>query len=127
MIVGAVINKPVEVVPTVQGAVPTNPMMQAQLPPGIIALTPQQQQQAVTMAAPQQQPPSLLSCPPILNTTLANTKEKTPMCLINELARFNKVSGQWNRANFFTIVTEQCSLAVLHYKLFDVVNSFLYP
>ena len=23
---------------------------------------------------------------------LANTKEKTPMCLINELARFNKVS-----------------------------------
>lgn len=23
--------------------------------------------------------------------TLANTKEKTPMCLINELARFNKV------------------------------------
>jgi len=29
------------------------------------------------------------------NTTLsnlANTKEKTPMCLVNELARFNKVS-----------------------------------
>ncbi|PSN36981.1 Double-stranded RNA-binding protein Staufen [Blattella germanica] len=24
------------------------------------------------------------------NTTLANTKEKTPMCLVNELARFNK-------------------------------------
>lgn len=24
-------------------------------------------------------------------TTLANTKEKTPMCLVNELARFNKV------------------------------------
>jgi hypothetical protein len=23
--------------------------------------------------------------------TLANTKEKTPMCLVNELARFNKV------------------------------------
>ena len=23
---------------------------------------------------------------------LANTKEKTPMCLINELARFNKVN-----------------------------------
>lgn len=23
--------------------------------------------------------------------TLANTKEKTPMCLINELARYNKV------------------------------------
>lgn len=30
----------------------------------------------------------------ILNTeeSLANTKEKTPMCLINELARYNKVS-----------------------------------
>ena len=25
-------------------------------------------------------------------SNLANTKEKTPMCLINELARFNKVS-----------------------------------
>ena len=25
------------------------------------------------------------------NETLANTKEKTPMCLINELARYNKV------------------------------------
>lgn len=24
---------------------------------------------------------------------LANTKEKTPMCLINELARFNRVSN----------------------------------
>ena len=26
---------------------------------------------------------------------LANTKEKTPMCLINELARFNKVRKPW--------------------------------
>ena len=26
------------------------------------------------------------------NTDLANTKEKTPMCLVNELARYNKVS-----------------------------------
>ena len=26
-------------------------------------------------------------------STLANTKEKTPMCLVNELARFNKVCG----------------------------------
>ena len=25
------------------------------------------------------------------NNNLANTKEKTPMCLINELARYNKV------------------------------------
>jgi len=28
--------------------------------------------------------------------TLTNTKEKTPMCLINELARYNKVSKQTN-------------------------------
>lgn len=27
----------------------------------------------------------------MINDSLANTKEKTPMCLINELARFNKV------------------------------------
>jgi double-stranded RNA-binding protein Staufen len=27
----------------------------------------------------------------ISETNLANTKEKTPMCLINELARYNKV------------------------------------
>ncbi|KAK0066309.1 double-stranded RNA-binding protein Staufen [Biomphalaria pfeifferi] len=32
---------------------------------------------------------------------LANTKEKTPMCLINELARFNKISHQ------YTLVDEQ--------------------
>lgn len=32
---------------------------------------------------------------------LANTKEKTPMCLINELARFNKVTHQ------YTLVDEQ--------------------
>lgn len=29
------------------------------------------------------------------NETLANTKEKTPMCLINELARYNKISHQY--------------------------------
>ena len=28
-------------------------------------------------------------------SALANTKEKTPMCLINELARFNKVKLNW--------------------------------
>ena len=27
---------------------------------------------------------------------MANTKEKTPMCLVNELARFNKVSMRFN-------------------------------
>ncbi|KAL8575957.1 hypothetical protein ACOMHN_051975 [Nucella lapillus] len=35
------------------------------------------------------------------NENLANTKEKTPMCLINELARFNKVNHQ------YTLVDEQ--------------------
>lgn len=34
-------------------------------------------------------------------TSLANTKEKTPMCLINELARFNKMNHQ------YTLVDEQ--------------------
>jgi len=34
-------------------------------------------------------------------TSLANTKEKTPMCLINELARFNKMDHQ------YTLVDEQ--------------------
>lgn len=29
------------------------------------------------------------------NITLANTKEKTPMCLINELARYNKIPHQY--------------------------------
>lgn len=34
-------------------------------------------------------------------TMLANTKEKTPMCLINELARYNKISHQ------YTLIDEQ--------------------
>ncbi|KAJ4449022.1 hypothetical protein ANN_00416, partial [Periplaneta americana] len=33
------------------------------------------------------------------NTTLANTKEKTPMCLVNELARFNKIQHQYRLTN----------------------------
>ncbi|XP_021921213.1 double-stranded RNA-binding protein Staufen homolog 2 isoform X3 [Zootermopsis nevadensis] len=32
-------------------------------------------------------------------TTLANTKEKTPMCLVNELARFNKIQHQYRLTN----------------------------
>ncbi|XP_060604773.1 double-stranded RNA-binding protein Staufen homolog isoform X2 [Ruditapes philippinarum] len=35
------------------------------------------------------------------SSSLANTKEKTPMCLINELARFNRVTHQ------YTLVDEQ--------------------
>ena len=30
-----------------------------------------------------------------VNNGLANIKEKTPMCLVNELARFNKISHQY--------------------------------
>lgn len=30
-----------------------------------------------------------------LPTTLTNNKEKTPMCLINELARYNKIQHQY--------------------------------
>ncbi|RUS91611.1 hypothetical protein EGW08_000584 [Elysia chlorotica] len=43
--------------------------------------------------------------------SLANTKEKTPMCLINELARYNKVSHQ------YTLVDEQ---GPAHKKIFFV-------
>ncbi|XP_055534413.1 maternal effect protein staufen-like [Wyeomyia smithii] len=39
-----------------------------------------------------QQPSQLLSSVP---ETLANTKEKTPMCLVNELARYNKIQHQY--------------------------------
>ncbi|XP_078332855.1 double-stranded RNA-binding protein Staufen homolog isoform X2 [Crassostrea virginica] len=42
---------------------------------------------------------------------LANTKEKTPMCLINELARYNKISHQ------YTLVDEQ---GPAHKKVFSV-------
>ncbi|XP_049776933.1 double-stranded RNA-binding protein Staufen homolog 2-like isoform X1 [Schistocerca cancellata] len=33
------------------------------------------------------------------STNLANTKEKTPMCLVNELARFNKIQHQYRLTN----------------------------
>ncbi|KAH0549247.1 double-stranded RNA-binding protein Staufen homolog 2 isoform X2 [Cotesia glomerata] len=33
------------------------------------------------------------------NTNLANMKEKTPMCLVNELARFNKIQHQYRLTN----------------------------
>nr|CAD7589696.1 unnamed protein product [Timema genevievae] len=34
-----------------------------------------------------------------ISTNLANTKEKTPMCLVNELARFNKIQHQYRLTN----------------------------
>lgn len=33
------------------------------------------------------------------NPNLANMKEKTPMCLVNELARFNKIQHQYRLTN----------------------------
>ncbi|KAK7789159.1 hypothetical protein R5R35_012357 [Gryllus longicercus] len=33
------------------------------------------------------------------STNVANTKEKTPMCLVNELARFNKIQHQYRLTN----------------------------
>ncbi|KAJ8684218.1 hypothetical protein QAD02_020010 [Eretmocerus hayati] len=33
------------------------------------------------------------------NANLANTREKTPMCLVNELARFNKIQHQYKLTN----------------------------
>jgi double-stranded RNA-binding protein Staufen len=44
--------------------------------------------------------------------SLANTKEKTPMCLVNELARFNKIQHQYR------LVSEQ---GPAHKKRFTVV------
>lgn len=104
MVVGAVINKPMDRV-AVPGGVPTgaptNPVMQSQLPPGIIALNPQQPVPPPPQQQPQQQQTQHVlpvqpnnSTSPTMNT-LANTKEKTPMCLINELARFNKIQHQY--------------------------------
>ncbi|KAF5289278.1 hypothetical protein FQR65_LT11899 [Abscondita terminalis] len=45
------------------------------------------------------------------NNNLANTKEKTPMCLINELARYNKIQHQYR------LTSEQ---GPAHKKLFTV-------
>ncbi|XP_067010625.2 double-stranded RNA-binding protein Staufen homolog 2 isoform X2 [Anabrus simplex] len=56
---------------------------------------PQQQQQ-------QQQQQSQSNNTSTTNTTninVANTKEKTPMCLVNELARFNKILHQYRLTN----------------------------
>lgn len=40
---------------------------------------------------------SLLIGPPQEN--MANPKEKTPMCLVNELARFNRIQPQYKLLN----------------------------
>lgn len=48
-------------------------------------------------------PATMAGAPVTTDTTstvnMANTKEKTPMCLINELARFNKIQHQYRLTN----------------------------
>lgn len=53
----------------------------------------EQQQQQTTPEENQEENTESTSSP--TNEALANTKEKTPMCLINELARYNKISHQY--------------------------------
>lgn len=53
----------------------------------------QQQQQQQTQSQSQTCPNTNTSSGP--NATLANIKEKTPMCLVNELARYNKIQHQY--------------------------------
>ncbi|KAL3289337.1 hypothetical protein HHI36_022775 [Cryptolaemus montrouzieri] len=52
-----------------------------------------EQQQQHTEAPPQSSPNTNTSSGP--STNLANIKEKTPMCLVNELARYNKIQHQY--------------------------------
>ncbi|XP_067667309.1 double-stranded RNA-binding protein Staufen homolog isoform X4 [Haliotis asinina] len=54
--------------------------------------------ESLTLEEPQSLPPSQQQEG---QSALANTKEKTPMCLINELARYNKILHQ------YTLVDEQ--------------------
>ncbi|XP_060083019.1 double-stranded RNA-binding protein Staufen homolog isoform X1 [Ylistrum balloti] len=63
-----------------------------------IATPPGDQQPTATVNA---QTPSEESEKKNQETMLANTKEKTPMCLINELARYNKIAHQ------YTLIDEQ--------------------
>ena len=114
MVVGVVVNKPstpTQIAPAAPtGVAPQQPGMVVPVP---TTLAPQQQPllNPQQMAAPQQQsaaavavsslvaPPGqdlpggeqLQQQPQVVPPFLANTKEKTPMCLINELARYNKV------------------------------------
>jgi hypothetical protein len=59
---------------------------------GETAVTPgHQRQQLQQQTATQLNGTTSASNANTTTNTLANTKEKTPMCLVNELARFNKV------------------------------------
>ncbi|XP_030122196.4 double-stranded RNA-binding protein Staufen homolog 2 isoform X4 [Taeniopygia guttata] len=44
-------------------------------------------------------PTSLINSPAPLQDNMANPKEKTPMCLVNELARFNRIQPQYKLLN----------------------------
>jgi hypothetical protein len=46
---------------------------------------------------------------------LANTKEKTPMCLVNELARFNTWGTQPFVRGLFLKGSEQCTLFAVNF------------
>lgn len=71
---------------------------------GEIAATPGHQKQQLQQQLQQQTLTQLNGMTSANNanmttTTLANTKEKTPMCLVNELARFNKIQHQYRLTN----------------------------
>jgi len=118
VIVGAVINKPqqnnIAHVPLLQAGVSPNPGIIHTVPvannnhaaaaaAAAMATTVNQ----VTMATPQMvAAESNGDCGGV-----ANTKEKTPMCLVNELARFNKIQHQ------YTLTDEQ---GPAHKKIFYV-------
>ncbi|XP_059482930.1 double-stranded RNA-binding protein Staufen homolog 2 [Neocloeon triangulifer] len=63
--------------------------------PAIVVAAPQQvtKAESVSDAAESEASDEAASASQLPN--LANTKEKTPMCLINELARFNKITHQY--------------------------------
>lgn len=64
---------------------------------GLSATTsPSQNQSPSTGTAPSSTAPSAGGGSNQSTVTMANTKEKTPMCLINELARYNKVQPQYH-------------------------------
>ncbi|XP_054717889.1 double-stranded RNA-binding protein Staufen homolog 2-like isoform X2 [Uloborus diversus] len=67
-----------------QGNLPSSPPHQGQPPVTTVGGT-----------APSSTAPSAGGCIIQSTVTMANMKEKTPMCLINELARFNKVQHQY--------------------------------
>ncbi|KAL0978140.1 hypothetical protein UPYG_G00166650 [Umbra pygmaea] len=50
-------------------------------------------------------------CPPSTVSNMANPKEKTPMCLVNELARFNKIQPEYKLL---------CEQGPAHSKIFSV-------